>query len=82
MAPPADDWFGPAFTRAWKDKAEEMGRFNLAIFGKMGHARLRVCERMARGELGVVGGALDGDGIRRVSTEEFRARASRRRLPS
>ena len=36
MAPPADDWFGKAFSKAWKDKAEEIGRFNLAIFGKTG----------------------------------------------
>ena len=36
MAPPADDWFGKAFGKAWKDKAEEIGRFNLAIFGKTG----------------------------------------------
>src|SRR6478609_4930366 len=31
-----DDWFGKAFSKAWKDKAEEIGRFNLAIFGKTG----------------------------------------------
>ena len=36
MATPADDWFGKAFSKAWKDKAEEIGRFNLAIFGKTG----------------------------------------------
>src|SRR6201989_2732468 len=36
MATPADDWFGQAFTKAWRDKAEEIGRFNLAIFGKTG----------------------------------------------
>ena len=36
MAPPAEDWFGKAFSKAWKDKAEEIGRFNLAIFGKTG----------------------------------------------
>ncbi|HEU5037948.1 MAG TPA: GTPase [Nocardioides sp.] len=36
MATPADDWFGQAFSKAWKDKAEEIGRFNLAIFGKTG----------------------------------------------
>ena len=32
----ADDWFGQAFSKAWKDKSEEIGRFNLAIFGKTG----------------------------------------------
>ncbi len=36
MATPADDWFGQAFSKAWKDKADEIGRFNLAIFGKTG----------------------------------------------
>src|SRR6201991_1119338 len=36
MATPADDWFGRAFTKAWRDKAEEIGRFNLAIFCKTG----------------------------------------------
>ena len=48
----------------------------------MGHAWLRVCERMARGDLGAVGGALDGEGIRRVFMEEFKSQASRRKLPS
>jgi uncharacterized protein (DUF697 family)/GTP-binding protein EngB required for normal cell division len=36
MAKPGDAWFGQAFGKAWKDKAEEIGRFNLAIFGKTG----------------------------------------------
>jgi len=36
MATPADDWFGQAFSKAWRDKADEIGRFNLAIFGKTG----------------------------------------------
>ena len=36
MPTPADDWFGRAFTKAWRDKSEEIGRFNLAIFGKTG----------------------------------------------
>lgn len=36
MVKPADEWFGQAFGKAWKDKAEEIGRFNLAIFGKTG----------------------------------------------
>jgi len=31
-----DAWFGQAFGKAWQDKAEEIGRFNLAIFGKTG----------------------------------------------
>ncbi len=48
----------------------------------MGHAWLRVCERMARGELGLVGGALDGESVRRVFLEEFKAQASRRKLPT
>jgi uncharacterized protein (DUF697 family)/GTP-binding protein EngB required for normal cell division len=36
MAKPTDQWFGQAFGKAWKDKADEIGRFNLAIFGKTG----------------------------------------------
>src|SRR6478609_3135415 len=36
MAKPTDEWFGQAFGKAWKDKSEEIGRFNLAIFGKTG----------------------------------------------
>ncbi|HYF72746.1 MAG TPA: GTP-binding protein, partial [Nocardioides sp.] len=48
----------------------------------MGHAWLRVCERLSRGELGAVGGALDGDSIRRVFLEEFKTQATRRRLGS
>lgn len=36
MATPADAWFGKAFSKAWQDKADEIGRFNLAIFGKTG----------------------------------------------
>src|SRR6478672_8295835 len=36
MAKPTDAWFGQAFGKAWQDKAEEIGRFNLAIFGKTG----------------------------------------------
>jgi uncharacterized protein (DUF697 family)/GTPase SAR1 family protein len=46
----------------------------------MGHAWLRVCERLSRGELGALGGALDGDSIRRVFMEEFKTQASRRKL--
>lgn len=48
----------------------------------MGHAWLRVCERMARGELGVVGGALDSEAVHRLFMEEFKSRASRRKLPT
>jgi uncharacterized protein (DUF697 family) len=48
----------------------------------MGHAWIRVCERLARGELGVVGGALDNDSVHRIFMEEFKSRASRRKLPS
>lgn len=48
----------------------------------MGHAWLRVCERLARGELGAVGGALDGESVRRVFLEEFKTQAARRRMGS
>lgn len=46
----------------------------------MGHAWLRVCERLARGELAAVAGALDGEAVRRVFMEEFKTQAKRRRL--
>jgi uncharacterized protein (DUF697 family) len=46
----------------------------------MGHAWLRVCERLARGELGAVGGALDGESVRTVFLEEFKTQAARRRV--
>src|SRR6478752_1893888 len=48
----------------------------------MGQAWLRVCERMARGELRTVSGALDGESVRRVFMEEFKTQASRRKMPS
>jgi uncharacterized protein (DUF697 family)/GTP-binding protein EngB required for normal cell division len=48
----------------------------------MGHAWLRVCERLARGELGPVGGVLDSDAVKRVFLEEFKSQASRRKLSS
>ena len=48
----------------------------------MGHAWLGVCERLSRGELGAIGGALDGDSIRAVFIEEFKTRAGRRRVSS
>ena len=58
------------------------GTINATIAGTftyaMGHAWLRVCERLARGELRMVGGALDSDRIHRVFMEEFRAQASRK----
>lgn len=31
-----EEWFREAFGRAWTEKAQEIGRFNLAIFGKTG----------------------------------------------
>ena len=62
------------------------GTINATVAGTftyaMGHAWLRVCERMARGELRGVGGALDSNQIHKVFMEEFKAQASRRRLPS
>jgi uncharacterized protein (DUF697 family)/GTP-binding protein EngB required for normal cell division len=62
------------------------GTINATIAGSftyaMGHAWLRVCERLARGELRTVGGALDGESIHRVFMDEFKAQASRRKLPS
>ncbi|GAW50378.1 MULTISPECIES: GTPase family protein [unclassified Nocardioides] len=48
----------------------------------MGHAWMRVCERLARGELGPVGGVLDSDAVKRVFLEEFKSQAGRRKLSS
>ena len=48
----------------------------------MGHAWMRVCERLARGELGALGGALDSDAVHRIFMDEFKSRASRRKLPT
>ncbi|KQW47295.1 GTP-binding protein [Nocardioides sp. Root1257] len=48
----------------------------------MGQAWIRVCERLARGELGLVGGALDGDTVHRIFMEEFKTSASRRKISS
>lgn len=48
----------------------------------MGHAWLRVCERLARGELRMIGGALDNDAVRKVFMDEFKAQAGRRKIPS
>ncbi|MGY2700870.1 GTPase family protein [Nocardioides sp. HB32] len=62
------------------------GTINATIAGTftyaMGHAWLRVCERIARGELRAVGGALDSDSIRRVFMDEFKSQAARRKLSS
>jgi uncharacterized protein (DUF697 family)/GTP-binding protein EngB required for normal cell division len=62
------------------------GTINATVAGTftyaMGQAWLRVCERLARGELRGVGGALDSDKVHRVFMEEFKAQASRRKLPS
>jgi uncharacterized protein (DUF697 family) len=62
------------------------GTINATVAGTftwaMGHAWVRVCERMARGELRGVGGALDSQQVHKVFMEEFKAQASRRRLSS
>ena len=40
----------------------------------MGQAWLTVCQRVAKGKLGAVGGAIDNDQLRDVFLEEFRKR--------
>ncbi|MGB0099058.1 MAG: GTPase, partial [Nocardioides sp.] len=59
------------------------GTINATIAGTftyaMGHAWVRVCERLARGELRTVSGALDSDSIHRLFMQEFKAEASRRK---
>ncbi|GAA4703355.1 GTPase family protein [Nocardioides conyzicola] len=47
----------------------------------MGHAWMRVCERLARGELNALGGALDSDAVHRIFMDEFKTSAARRKLP-
>jgi uncharacterized protein (DUF697 family) len=62
------------------------GTINATVAGTftfaMGHAWLRVCERLARGELRTVGGALDGERIHAVFMDEFKSLAARRKPPS
>ena len=55
MATPADDWFGQAFTKAWRDKAEEIGRFNLAIFGKTGVGKSTLVNAIFGSEIAATG---------------------------
>lgn len=55
MATPADDWFGKAFSKAWKDKAEEIGRFNLAIFGKTGVGKSTLVNAIFGSEIAATG---------------------------
>src|SRR3954463_10183100 len=55
MVTPADDWFGKAFTKAWRDKAEEIGRFNLAIFGKTGAGKSPLVNAIFGSEIAATG---------------------------
>jgi uncharacterized protein (DUF697 family)/GTP-binding protein EngB required for normal cell division len=55
MATPADDWFGQAFSKAWRDKAEEIGRFNLAIFGKTGVGKSTLVNAIFGSEIAATG---------------------------
>lgn len=55
MATPADDWFGHAFSKAWRDKAEEIGRFNLAIFGKTGVGKSTLVNAIFGSEIAATG---------------------------
>jgi uncharacterized protein (DUF697 family)/GTP-binding protein EngB required for normal cell division len=55
MVTPADDWFGQAFGKAWKDKAEEIGRFNLAIFGKTGVGKSTLINAIFGAEIAATG---------------------------
>lgn len=55
MAAPADDWFGKAFSKAWRDKAEEIGRFNLAIFGKTGVGKSTLVNAIFGGDVAATG---------------------------
>ncbi|ABL79809.1 MULTISPECIES: DUF697 domain-containing protein [unclassified Nocardioides] len=55
MGTPADDWFGQAFSKAWRDKAEEIGRFNLAIFGKTGVGKSTLVNAIFGSEIAATG---------------------------
>ena len=55
MAKSADDWFGRAFSKAWRDKAEEVGRFNLAIFGKTGVGKSTLVNAIFGSEIAATG---------------------------
>lgn len=55
MAKPGDEWFGQAFGKAWQDKAEEIGRFNLAIFGKTGVGKSTLINSIFGAEIAATG---------------------------
>ena len=55
MVKPVDDWFGHAFSKAWKDQAEEIGRFNLAIFGKTGVGKSTLVNAIFGSEIAATG---------------------------
>jgi uncharacterized protein (DUF697 family)/GTP-binding protein EngB required for normal cell division len=55
MAKPMDEWFGQAFGKAWQDKAEEIGRFNLAIFGKTGVGKSTLVNAIFGSEIAATG---------------------------
>lgn len=55
MAKPTDDWFGQAFSKAWKDKAEEIGRFNLGLFGKTGVGKSTLVNAIFGAEIAATG---------------------------
>ena len=55
MAKPTDEWFGQAFGKAWQDKAQEIGRFNLAIFGKTGVGKSTLINAIFGAEIAATG---------------------------
>jgi uncharacterized protein (DUF697 family)/GTP-binding protein EngB required for normal cell division len=55
MAKPMDEWFGQAFGKAWQDKAVEIGRFNLAIFGKTGVGKSTLVNAIFGSEIAATG---------------------------
>lgn len=55
MAKPTDAWFGQAFGKAWRDKADEIGRFNLAIFGKTGVGKSTLVNAIFGAEIAATG---------------------------
>lgn len=61
------------------------GTINAAVAGTLtyavGHAWVRVCERLSAGELRTVGGVLDSKAIRKLFMDEFKKQARRKKPP-
>lgn len=52
---PADAWFRDQFQKHWRDAAEKVGRFNLAIFGKTGVGKSTLINTVFGSEVAATG---------------------------